>query len=387
MVNPAPSPKLRSKLSIFLSYRSVEARFADVLKQHLIHDFIGMVDVFLASDTTSIPAGSSWHAGILEGLHQADLHVVICSSFSVRCPWINYEAGAAAVRATPIIPLCHSGLLPHQLPVPLSESEGGVITDTTSLRRMYGRIAGLIGSAVPDVDFDKLAVEFIVVQQQLADLMENEKSAAEQAASAIEGAEPESIKRPRVVCVTSPQFKDLGYANELSLVLGAFPESIEHQFVLNSADLKGVLTDGRQVHILHIAAFVCPRGGDIYFTPVRLPLGDSAVEEPDVVSPEVLVFLLEKAKTRLVVLGASASLVLGAQLLPVANVIAVRDMVSAKAMASWVGTFYKTLVKEPLPAAFAEATQISQAPMRLYAQQRHVPSLKLAVSGPPAAHP
>jgi hypothetical protein len=385
MVNSPPAPKLTSKLSVFLSYRSVEARFADVFKQHVIHDFIGTVDVFLASDTTSIPAGSSWHAGILEGLRRADLHIVVCSRFSVQCPWIHYEAGAAAAQATPIVPLCHSGLLPHQLPVPLSESEGGVITDATTLERVYRRLAGLIGSAVPDVDFDELAQEFLVVQQQLADLMETERVAAEQAIDATLGIVPESISRPRVICVTSPQFKELGYANELSLVLGAFPETIEHEFVLNSTELKDVLLDGRQVHIVHIAAFVCPRGGDLYFTPVNLPLGASAVQDADMVRPETLVTLLDKAKTRLVVLGASASLVLGAQLLNVANVIAVRDMVSAKAMASWIETFYRALMKEPLPAAFELATQISQAPMRLYAQQRHVPSLKLAMSGPPGA--
>ena len=387
MVNPSPSPKLTSKLSVFLSYRSVEARFADVLKQHLIHDFIGTVNVFLASDTTSIPAGSSWHAGILEGLHRADLHIVVCSTFSVQCPWIHYEAGAAAVQNTPIIPLCHSGLLPHQLPVPLSESEGGVITDATTLERLYGRVAGLIGSSVPNVDFDRLAQEFFEVQRQLADLMETERAAAEHSTSASLDTAPESIRRPRVICVTSPQFKELGYANELSLVLGAFPgpDTIEHEFVHNSTDLKRFLLDGRQVHIVHIAAFVCPRGGDLYFTPVTLPLGASAVDEADLVRPETLVALLEAAKTRLVVLGASASLVLGAQLLNVANVIAVRDMVSAKAMASWVETFYKTLMKEPLPVAFELATQVSQAPMRLYAQQRHVPSLQLAMTGPPAA--
>jgi hypothetical protein len=381
MMNASPSPKLTSKLSVFLSYRSVEARFADVLKQHLVHDFIGMIDVFLASDTTSIPAGSSWHAGIIQGLHRADLHIVICSSVSVQCPWINYEAGAAAVRATPIVPLCHSGLLPRQLPVPLSESEGGVITDATTLRRVYDRIAGLIGSAVPDVDFGRFARDFIEVQVQLSDLMEQERVAANEAADAISASKQESIKRPRVICVTSPQFKELGYANQLSLVLSAFPKTIEHDFVLSSTELrKALLEDDRQTHILHIAAFVCPRGGDLYFTPVRLPLGDSAVDEPDMVTPEALVSLLERAKTRLVVLGASASLVLGAQLLAVANVIAVRDMVSPPAMASWVETFYRALLKEePLPAAFDLATRVSQAPMRLYGQQRHAASLKLAV--------
>src|SRR5262245_21015765 len=229
MVNPSSSPKLTSKLAVFLSYRSVEARFADVLKQSLIHDFIGMVDVFLASDTTSIPAGSSWHAGILENLQRADLHIVICSSFSVRCPWMHYEAGAAAVQGTPIIPLCHSGLVPHQLPVPLSESEGGIITDAVTLQRVYTRIAALIGSAVPEVDFDKFAENFILVEQQLAKLMEHEGAAIEYADHAITDVEPESINHPRVICVTSPQFKELGYANQLSLVLGAFPDTIEHE--------------------------------------------------------------------------------------------------------------------------------------------------------------
>jgi TIR domain len=131
----------RSKLNVFLSYRSVEARFADVLKEHLVRDFIGLVDVFLASDTTSVPAGSRWLAEILEALQVSNLHVVICSHYSVRRPWINYEAGAAGVRSVPIVPLCHSGLLPDQLPVPLSESEGGLITDPIALRKVYeGRV-------------------------------------------------------------------------------------------------------------------------------------------------------------------------------------------------------------------------------------------------------
>jgi hypothetical protein len=381
-MKPSPPTKLMSKLSIFLSYRSVEARFADVLKRHLIRDFIGLVDVFLASDTTSIPAGASWHSEILEGLQQSDLHIIICSDFSVHCPWINYEAGAAAVRSIPIVPLCHSGLLPRQLPVPLSESEGGVITEAESLQRLYARVSGLIGSAVPSVAFDDYAQEFIALEGQLEEFMGSERSAAERIAKAAVDEQPESIKNPHVICVTSPQFKELGYANQLDLVLSAFPETISHEYVLNSADLKRILLEER-VDIVHIAAFVCPRRGDLYFSPVELPLGASVLDNPDRISPEVLVSLLRKANTRLVVLGASASLVLGAQLLAVANVIAVRDMVSAKAMASWVDTFYRTLVKEPLAKAFDLATQVSQAPMRLYAEQRRVPSIVVEMSNAP----
>src|ERR1041384_6150853 len=169
---------IASKLHIFLSYRSVEARFADVLKEHLIRDFIGLVDVFLASDTTSVAAGTRWLEEIVEGLRRSQLHVVICSRDSVQCPWINYEVGAAGVRGIPIIPICHSGLVPHQLPVPLSESESGVITDASWLQKIYQRIAGLIGSAVPAVDLAGYAAEFAELENQSRALV----SAADRAA-------------------------------------------------------------------------------------------------------------------------------------------------------------------------------------------------------------
>jgi hypothetical protein len=139
--------------------------------------------------------------------------------------------------------------------------------------------------------------------------------------------------------------------------------------------LKNILLKSR-VDIIHIAAFVCPRGGDLYFTRVELPSGlKSNDEEVDSLSPDVLVALMKKANTRLVVLGASASLVLAAQLLPFTNVIAARDMVSPNAMASWVETFYGELRKEPLAKASELATNVSQAPMTLYSQQRKVSSL------------
>jgi hypothetical protein len=97
----------------------------------------------------------------------------------------------------------------------------------------------------------------------------------------------------------------------------------------------------------------------------------------DLIEAEALVALLRKAGTRLVVLGGSASLVLAAELLPVANVIAARDMVSARAMASWVETFYENLAQAPLAAASELASQVSQAPMKLYAQQRQEPAITI----------
>lgn len=192
----------------------MEARFADVLKEHLVQDVIGLVEVFLASDTTSVPAGTRWFAEIVEGLQRSQLHIIICSNYSVYRPWINYEAGAAGVRGIPIVPLCHSGLVPDQLPVPLSESEGGVITQASALQKLYTRVASFIGSAVPAVDFEKYTAEFRALEEQSGTLVRSENSGADPAGEATGSLEAELIKDPHVLCVTSPQFRELGYANQ-----------------------------------------------------------------------------------------------------------------------------------------------------------------------------
>jgi hypothetical protein len=371
----APTPiGIVPRLHIFLSYRNPEAKFADVLKEHLIQDFIGLVEVFLASDTTSVPAGSRWLEEIVKGLQQAQLQIIICSNYSMYRPWINYEAGAARVLGIPIVPLCHSGLNPDQLPVPLSESEGGVLTTASTLQKLYMRIAGQIGSFVPGVNFEKYAKEFNALEEELAAL--EEKNTGDVSADPNAKPKPELIHNPHVLCVTSHQFQELGFANQLQIVLDAFPKNIKHEIVLNSKDLSKILLAER-VDIIHIAAFVCPRRGDLYFSSVELPLGKSNTKDVDILRPEALVALLTKARTRLVVLGGSESLILAAEVLPVTNVIAARDMVSAKAMAKWVETFYKLLAQEPLSAASEDASRISQAPMKLYAQQ---PSLRITLS-------
>jgi hypothetical protein len=289
-------------------------------------------------------------------------------------PWINYEAGAAGVRGVPIVPLCHSGLVPAQLPVPLSESEGGIITQGDALQKLYVRVAGLIGSSVPSIDFESLAAEFQAIEKQLEALLATESSSFGGPGECTDTPEPELIKNPSVLCVTSEQFRELGYANQLEIVLEAFPKNLRHQTVTSSRELRSILLNER-VDIIHIAAFVCPRGGDLYFSPVELPLGQKISDDVDLIEVEALVALLQKARTRLVVLGGSASLVLAAELLPVTNVIAARDMVSAKAMASWVETFYGKLAKEPLADASELASQVSQASMKLYAQQRYAPTM------------
>jgi hypothetical protein len=351
------------KLRVFLSHLTVEAKLADIISRHFSRDFIGLIHVFASSDSTSVPVGSKWLTEIVDALGEADVHMILCSAESVNRPWINFEAGAARLRGIPIIPICHTGFTPARLPVPLSESEGIEAASPEELRSLYKTIADMLGADVPDIDFLAFAAEIAGFEAEYR----------AQPTGLTSGDSPdqstEIIPSPRVLCVSSEQFLQLGFENQLQIVLDAFPSALDHRRVLNSIDLRDALTRG-EFAIVHVSAYVCPRTGDLYFSDVDPKTGASIAAEVDRISADALAELCRMANTRLVVVGSCDSLVLAASLIEVANVVAARDMVSARMMAAWVDVFYRTLPRQSLSTAFNFAVKASGAPMRLLGRQK-----------------
>ena len=144
---------------IFISHITVERGLAALLKQKIEKHFLGWVDVFVSSDQDSIQAGEPWLDALQRSLATASMAIVLCSPESINRPWLNFEAGAAWLRKIPVVPLCHSGLEPEKLPMPLSALQGGKVSDPESLVRLYNRIAELIPSLCPDVDWKSYANE------------------------------------------------------------------------------------------------------------------------------------------------------------------------------------------------------------------------------------
>jgi len=348
------------KLEVFVSHLAVESKFADLLRSSLTRDFIGLVNFFVSTDATSIPVGSQWLSNSIAALNRAHLLLVICSRESVRRQWIQYEAGGAGVRGIDVIPLCHSGISVEQLPVPLSMSEGALLTSATGLEKLYAKISAMLGSAVPLADFEALAAAFKALEEEYS-VQRNLDDAGSHETSEI-------IVNPNVLCVSSEQYLELGFDNQLQMVLDAFPTDLRHERVITSTDLQRVLRAGH-VDIVHIAAYVCPRTGMLYFSPVELTIGTPMEDDVDFIRPAALAMLLQDAETRLVVIASGDSLALATTLLSVTNVIAPRDIVSAQAMAAWVKAFYTTLRARPLVEACEFAGLTSQAPMRLLTQQ------------------
>jgi hypothetical protein len=358
-----PYNTLMKKFRIFLSHITVESRLGDIIKKHLVRDFIGLVEVFESSDRLSIPAGAKWLTEVMEGLKLADLHLILCSQDATSRPWIQFEAGAAHLRGIPILPLCHGGMTCAQLPVPLSEYEGIQATDPDGIVALYRTIATALGSSIPEIDFGAFAAE--VEAFEAAYTREKDLTASSVPLQRV----VERINDPKALCISSPQFTQLGFENQLQTVLNAFPAVVPHQRIFSSDELRLAVSGDQTFDIVHIAAFVCPRSGTLYFSDVDLITGESVVAEPDVLSADALADLLQMAHARLVVIGSCDSIALGATLVNVCHVIAARDMVSPKMMAAWVEAFYAKLPQRSLSEALEYALKISQAPMRFYGRQ------------------
>jgi hypothetical protein len=146
-------------MKVFISHIAEEKELAALLKGRIDEDFLGKVECFVSSDTESILAGENWLSSIDEALKDASVEVILCSPLSVKRPWINFEAGAGWMRRIPIVPLCHSGLTPRELPMPLAVLQGISASEPADLPKLYTTIANAHHSRVPRAPFDALVTK------------------------------------------------------------------------------------------------------------------------------------------------------------------------------------------------------------------------------------
>lgn len=141
-----------SKPLIFISHISEEKEIALALKDLIESSFLGMLDVFVSSDYASVNLGQKWLDDITTALNDCVVEIIICSPVSVERQWINFEAGAGWIRNIPVIPLCHSGIEPNELPIPLKLLQAGKVTEEISLKEIFRVLVNIIGSKLPNTD-------------------------------------------------------------------------------------------------------------------------------------------------------------------------------------------------------------------------------------------
>lgn len=144
---------MSTKPLLFISHITEEKDLAIAFKDLVEDNFLGLLEVFVSSDEGSIAMGQKWLNDITEGLQKCAVEIIICSPKSIQRPWINFEAGAGWIRDIPVIPICHSGIEPSQLPMPLNLLQAAKANEISSLKLVFPVLATALGAKCPNIDF------------------------------------------------------------------------------------------------------------------------------------------------------------------------------------------------------------------------------------------
>jgi hypothetical protein len=348
-----------AKTRVFISHISSETALAQALKQRLQRDFLGLLDIFVSSDQTTIRAGSKWLDEVDKALKGADAQIVLASKESVGRPWVNFEAGAVWLRGIPVIPLCHSGMTPEALPVPLSMLQSVGVGDAGGLRKLYDTLALCAKVDAPPIDHAALAAELKALE-----------TADGAAASALD-----LIREPRILCASNAQYAQpaYGFDYDIAAIEAAFPGRSLVDKALTVKKLRTLLTE-RRFDIVHLALPVHPRSGELIFSEV-----DNQTNLPrpgDVESMPVAAFvsLLGEAKTRLVVIATCrVPLVVAQEVQKVAHIAASDDDITGDQAKAWAECFYDLLARgRSVHKAFELTRSQVEVPMRVFEDKRDV---------------
>lgn len=184
----------------------------------------------------------------------------------------------------------------------------------------------------------------------------------------LDGPAIDIIPRPKILCACSPQYFHLSFPKDVELIkreTEKISAEVKELHNINSDELIQVLLENR-FDLIHISAYVNPKTGEIYFNDVNdkgIPVDGVKIDSIDA---ERFAKLIEIAKARLVILATCDSLLLGAKLAKITNMIAATDWVYVDDILQWELALYKCLTKGiSLSNAYETASSISKAPMLL----------------------
>lgn len=315
-----------AKKKVFISHISSETELAQLLKQQLVKDFLGLLDIFVSSDQESIPAGTNWLEAVEKALLKASLQIVLCSKESVGRPWVNFEAGAAWLRGIKVIPACHSGMKPHELPLPLILLEGFEVGQPAGVEKLYQLVARQLAVSVPAADFGAIAAKLKALEEQYV---------------RVRHGGVDRVESPRILCAASEQFADpaLGFEDDVRILQSAFPNRVTIERKLTRKRLVE-LTTNQLFDIIHLVLYVDRDTGDLVFGPVDRESGVPTTSKVDRMSAASFASLLGESKTRLVVMATCKALLLAVEVHTVANMAASDAEITGAEAAEWADSFY-----------------------------------------------
>jgi hypothetical protein len=142
------------QMNIFVSHIAEERKAAIALKRAL-ESVTPQLSVWVSS--LDIQPGQKWMDELALKLKKTKAIIVLCSAKSLERPWVNFESGFGAGKNVPVIPVCHSGLLPDQVPQPLKAFQALDLREARDCLELVKRLAQISGISAPEFD----AVEMV----------------------------------------------------------------------------------------------------------------------------------------------------------------------------------------------------------------------------------
>lgn len=325
--------------SIFLSHTGEEAELALLLKDVVVQAFPDGVQVYVSSDGNSVRAGDKWLADLEAMLKRSSLHLVLCSRASIRRPWVNFEAGAAWVTDTPTVPVCHSGMRPDLLPLPLNTFQGVLLSGPNALRGILDSIAKIVRQDFGPIDLDYWAGAIRDQERRLSAAASGHRI----------------VRMPKVLCGTIAEYSD-SFAKDIRIVSSAFANVT----VRTDLDCVGLvhLLSTENFDVLHLFLPVLPDSGDVVFQLLE------NYEGCDRLAAAAFRELAEGCGASLVVLATCKAVLLAIQVAPVCNMIACDIAIDEVQIERWMRLFYPMLGSgRVVSSAHRLATQSSSVPM------------------------
>ncbi|MCC0669211.1 TIR domain-containing protein [Clostridioides sp. ZZV14-6153] len=144
-----------NKPLIFISHITEESELAIEIKDALEEAFLDKIEIFVSSDGDCIRLGEEWIDVIIESLRKSAIGIILISYKSVERRWINFEAGAFWMRNIPIIPIYHSGITEHDVPIPINIMQGKIISELDSILMSISKEINVEINQVNITEFNK----------------------------------------------------------------------------------------------------------------------------------------------------------------------------------------------------------------------------------------
>lgn len=186
-------------MQFFLSHAAEDARIAIVLRKLIEQCSLGQATVWFSSDTSTtggVAPGSPWFDQLVSKIDTSVAFLALVTPTSVSNLWLHYEAGCAATKKLPIVPVV-AGLSVNDVRLPLSLFNAYNIAQPEPLKTVLMRLFDAHG-----IRHDALMLETPIQHavREITDALEASKE---------DGAPDDGNDTNRVLRLIDKRFMDL----------------------------------------------------------------------------------------------------------------------------------------------------------------------------------